>query len=273
MIIDKVIDNKLLMDFIKKTRDEGLEAGQFFLEEFYRGLCKTPDQQLTIQELYSIINICQKLCIVHNDKIIECLKNIRISKNTLQWFVNAESIFNELELLKKTGIIDFSKIAFFSAILFHLQIKVAVNVIEDLGLVETYNNKSEFNFLRKIFYNYFRRRKYYDKRGSALLKTNEEIKMDFLMNNLATLIPRENVPEKLLRDLSRGDTFYFLQSLNEFEIVSGTKSDAYLAMFDLISLVVKDKELLKEGDYLNEGGYRNYEDYKITRVKRILTQS
>lgn len=265
-------ENKEGLEFLGKQKVKALEAVTTLLNKTIPKLRSINTVDWSDEHLWELLSNCMDFCCFFNPLIIDELKQLKLTPYTLKWFISSEQIWNEIERIEKMGIMKFSKFKFIAAIHFHIQDNVFVSILDDFGKIGQHNGRENVNIVTQAILKFYQRRQYQMKHYSTKENCELENKLNEVADTFSNLMGQESDGKKILTGLTRGKTNSFLMHLNNFEELGGSRNQCYLALFDLIKLVIKHENLLDEkGYHLQEKYDRSFNDYKVAMVKRYIT--
>lgn len=266
-------DNSNLLKSLDDLKSRAEIARNKILYDEFDQLVDSTNQDELINFVVQFIPLLRDVVFFPDDELIVKLREYGFSKPVIKWFTSIEDVCHELEELRKLEGALFVLNGYLFACAAYIQTKVVVEAIESFGLNVKHGKNEESNIVHKNFDNLIRRREYNRAKG-------QKGKMDFGDSIMYTVIgslekQREDDFdfEKMLLDASRGKFEKSKEFFQEFFAPEISKSKVYSALFPLLKLTFKDKEMLsqEEFDDLDEVTYGgSYYKYKIARVKKIL---
>lgn len=260
---------KNLIDNLKKN---AINAKKILLSEQFETYPENGSNDDKSAFLSQFTDIFGDLVLFPDDEVINKLKELRFSSQSLKWFVKLEDILNEIERLNNINGMNFYPYIYLHAIALHLHTKLMISSIEGFGLNVFYNN-AETNILYKLFADLFRRREYNDKK-------NQIAKMDYFEKQINTMVDNSEKAagskflfKQLFLQHIKGNTSQFIFLLDVFVNKEISRSKCYIELYPLLKLILKDSKFLSEEDYYaskDDKYAANYSNYKLARVKRIF---
>lgn len=270
--IQKDKDSELYFALIVLLKNNAIKAKQILLETEFTQFPINGSQDDKAKFVRQFIPLLLDLILFPDEEVIQKLRSYQFASPTLKWMVNLEEITFEINRLIKIEGLYFPSYAYLIIIETHLSLKFRINFTENF-VSTTYNNQ-DTSFLFVDFDKRIRRRDYNKKMNQipkmdAFEKTMNEIFDDF------EIITSEDADfsNKLLRQSAKGNTSYFLSLINKFSVQGMSRDKIYRELFPLLTLIIKDKELLSFDQFISTKDDKydaNYTNYQIRRVKKIL---
>jgi hypothetical protein len=222
---------------------------------------------------FKVYEYFKELCFFPDEEIVRKLRAIGLKEKSLLWFVKIEEIISTIDAINNREIIKISHPKSFFSLLYYVHTKISVLPMED-DLMQ-YNSRS-MSSLEREYVNYKRRKK-----SRATSNNKEKDAFGNLLFFYETLLLKIAKSNEASISLMKGhvEKLYLGGFFKEFVIKDSPKlSDrqAYIELYDLIRLIVKDIELpdfkiLGEYERLRAiDGYKSVDIFKARKVERIL---
>jgi len=273
--IDQIIkqDNDSLLEQLEALKRNALKARHELINGEFRQLKNPEDKDERINYIIQFIPLIRFVVFYPDDELFEKLRGYGFSKTVLKWFTPIEKITDELIELRKMDGVFFVLNSYLFAVTAYIETKIVVEIVESFDLHVRHGKDEESNILHKNYDNLIRRREYNRSKG-------QKGKVDFgdsiiyhLIGSIEKQVKDEFDFKKMLLDASKGEFEQSKEFFQAFFAPEISKSKVYSALFPLLKLTYKDKELLsqEEFDDLEEVIYGgSYYKYKTARVKKIL---
>lgn len=266
-------DNSNLIKSLDELKRRAEIARNKILYDVFDPLVDSSNQDELINYVVQFIPLLCDVVFFPDDVLIEKLRGYGFSKPVLKWFTPIEDVVHELEKLRKLDGAFFVLNVYLFGYTAYIQTKVFVEAVESFGLNVKHGKNEESNILHKNYDNLIRRSEYNRTKG-------QKGKMDFgdriiyhLIGSLEKQVEDEFDSKKMLLDASRGEFEPSKEFFQAFFAPEISKSKVYSALFPLLKLTYKDKEMLSQDEFddLEEVVYGgSYYKYKAARVKKIL---
>ena len=267
-------DNSNVLKALEDLKSRAEKARNKILYDEFDPLVNSDDQDELINYVVQFIPLLHDVVFFPDDQLIEKLREYRFSKTVLNWFTPIEEVVNELEQLRKLEGAFFVLNGYLFACTAYIQTKVVVEAIESFGLNVKHGKNEESNILHKNYDNLFRRREYNSSKGQKGKMDFGDSIFYFFVRFVEKRVEDELDFKKMLLDASRGEFEQSKEIFQEFHAPEMSKNKVYSALFPLLKLTYKDREMLsnEEFDNLEEVIYGgSYNRYKVSRVKKILS--
>lgn len=248
-----------------------------FLETKFAPIITKGDIKDTYAFIVQFLPFLEFLVFFRNDaEVTNKLRELGFANNVLKWMVRIDEIENEIKrLIEIDGLFILPYDYLFASVQI-IKFKFNIELVEGFGLDIFYNN-TESNTLFLDTSNRLRRRAYQrknEKKSSLIdfdMKMNELL--DYSEKAAIELGYKENEITKSNLQILKGNPKLYTDSFI-FHSDGISKNNAYVELFPLLKLILKDVELLDETEFysdVKETGYNdNYRFYKLSRVKKIL---
>jgi hypothetical protein len=273
--IDELIrkDNEQIMLRIALLQINAKQARNELLSGAFQELINREDRDQRIRYISQFIPLINDLVLFPDDELLKKLRTYGFSNTVIKWFTPLTDILSELDKLRNLDGVFFVLQGFLFASLTHLQLKIRNEIIESFDLHVKHGKNEESNILHKMTDNFIRKLAYNEK-NNLTPKLNQAEKVLFdIIKETEYITNREFDFRSFMRDASMGEFEGGEDFFLTFKVFDTSKNKVYAALFDLVKLTYKDKEMMTQEEFENqeELSYNgSYHLYRASRVKKIL---
>jgi len=248
-----------------------------FLETNFIKLKENPTNEETSTFILQFIPFFDYVMFFYDDKnIIAKLRELGFANNILKWIVSIDAIEKEIKRLMNIDGLLFIPYNFLFASIEHIRIKFKIELLESFGLSIQHNN-IETNTIFLDFSNRYRRKNYKRKKNT----TTNFSEFEMIMNEQIEVTEakseelgyeKHTIINSILKVINGNSKIF--TDLIEFRTIGISKNNAYVELFSLMKLILKDVKLLEESEFFSNNNDKtydgNYRFYQYRRVQKIL---
>lgn len=273
--IDELIrqDNENISIRVSYLQKNAKQARNELFSGAFQGLSNPEDRDARIRYIIQFLPLVNALVLFPDDEIIKKLRKFGFSNTVIKWFTPIADILTELDKLRKLDGVFLVLDGFLFASLTHLQIKICNEIIESFDLHVKHGKNEESNILHKMTDNFIRKLAYNEKINQTPKLDQAEKVMYDIIKDAENVTNREFDLRSFMRVASMGEFETGKDFFLTFKVVGLSKNKVYAALFDLVKLTYKDKEMMTQEEFENqeEVSYNgSYHLYRASRVKKIL---
>lgn len=274
--IDDIIaeDNKNISQHCEDLMKKAEKARKEILFGEFDLLLDHQEENQRIRYINQFLSNVTACALFPDEDLLSKLREYGFSKPVIRWFTPLSEIKYELNRLRTFNGAVFILNSYLTAIVFYLEKKMFIEIIESFDLMNKHGKNEESNILHKNIDNLFRRRKYNNEKGQIGKMNYAEQIINNLIDSINQKVKPECDLEEFMLDSTQGKYNELKQCFLAYDAPEMSKNQVYLILFPIIKLTFKDKEMLSEVEFDNlpeliYGG--SYRKYQISRVKKILS--